>query len=850
MLKRLFAIDPLILMSLSIHFCILRMVVPYANYLFLSFLTLYILYTVVYCFRSSPRRLFTKFIASNYFLLLISFFVFLGFGLSATYSLLGFKEVLYVLVVLLLSLTLYLYIDVNEKFEEFTGIFSKQLIFLSSVIGLTGILKFVCQLFGLKFSYVEAIGTSLVNDYNFYVLFGFLGLISLLFNRNIYRRNIFLFVFTLLNINVIFSGSRRGIFLLVLLWLLLFVAGIDFKLEYKLIRKRLLLVFSSIIVLISVYSLLTIYPLRINEKKSSDMQSDYQNQVHQLSARLLFRYYTIINNTTSYEDFYNDLWSGNGLINTTRVFRRWGKEKENENLLYNGNFKQGLVLWQPKANSTILAVVNTPFGKGVKVSRFDGDNDSWPLLYSGRKMVFHSNHTYNVNFKFKVMKGSKMPFKIGFDTKDSYYEKDLNIVSTDLEDGWKQATCFYTFTRSHASNKFFMNSLSDSSEVVFTDIKLTDASINEKTPVYADQISDIEKEVQQYLYAGDSLYNRPPVNLNLFANGDFSSGYLNWITESDSTSQKIIYTPFGKGLEISRSDGDGGSWTVRYVGRPIVYHAGHTYELRFLALVKKGEGFPFNVGWWVNDGGQGYDPTVALTKKFINKNDGWMEIVCSYRFRETHADLPTFLNSLQNNSVVQITRVELLDLDRNDSLPAFVDQINIYRENEAVIASKKIVGSEILNTSDFKSNKNKLYSVRTNRWIYSKVVFRDSLSVSQKIFGGGFDYLKMFGTEFGEVEYDYPHNPFLSAFLYSGIIGGLAYIWFMFLVFYYYIKYYRHHIYFFICFLVAFYFSFFSVNTHFTIAAFAFFSIIPFLTRYLVENEKEASDAPTVKTNP
>ena len=125
---------------------------------------------------------------------------------------------------------------------------------------------------------------------------------------------------------------------------------------------------------------------------------------------------------------------------------------------------------------------------------------------------------------------------------------------------------------------------------------------------------------------------------------------------------------------------------------------------------------------------------------------------------------------------------------------------------------------------------------RTARWYYAWVIFKH-YPLHKKLFGGGFDYLEMFGKEFGEAKYDYPHNPFISAFLYSGIIGGLLYILFMIMVFYYYLKYWKYHIFFFISFLVVFFFSFVSANTHLSVPVFAFFSFIPFLTRHLVEKE-------------
>jgi hypothetical protein len=137
--------------------------------------------------------------------------------------------------------------------------------------------------------------------------------------------------------------------------------------------------------------------------------------------------------------------------------------------------------------------------------------------------------------------------------------------------------------------------------------------------------------------------------------------------------------------------------------------------------------------------------------------------------------------------------------------------------------------------------RNKFSGSRTSRWYYSWVIFKN-YSLRKKLFGGGFEYLEMFKKEFNEINYDYPHNPFLSAFLYSGIIGGFAYFWFMFMVFYYYIKYYKYHVFYFVCFLVTFYFSFFSANTHFSVAIFAIFSIIPFLTRSIVENEEKEKE--------
>ena len=126
---------------------------------------------------------------------------------------------------------------------------------------------------------------------------------------------------------------------------------------------------------------------------------------------------------------------------------------------------------------------------------------------------------------------------------------------------------------------------------------------------------------------------------------------------------------------------------------------------------------------------------------------------------------------------------------------------------------------------------------RIVRWRYAYEIYVNEYSLAQKIFGGGFTYMNKFGTRFGESELDYPHNPFIDAFLYSGLIGGLIYLWFMVLVFFYYIKYRKHHLFFLICFIIVFLFSFVSGNTHFSIPVFTFLSLIPFFTKYNVETE-------------
>ncbi len=164
---------------------------------------------------------------------------------------------------------------------------------------------------------------------------------------------------------------------------------------------------------------------------------------------------------------------------------------------------------------------------------------------------------------------------------------------------------------------------------------------------------------------------------------------------------------------------------------------------------------------------------------------------------------------------------------------------NFYTNNNMDIANdtlEKRISDEYIKSLE----KNKFSGGRTARWYYGWVIFKD-YPWFKKLFGGGFEYMEMFGKKFGRVKYDYPHNPIISAFLYSGIIGGVCYICFLILSFWYYWKFREHHMIFFIMYLVTFFFVFFSSDSHFDTPIFAFLSIIPFFTRYLVTKEMNKS---------
>lgn len=169
-------------------------------------------------------------------------------------------------------------------------------------------------------------------------------------------------------------------------------------------------------------------------------------------------------------------------------------------------------------------------------------------------------------------------------------------------------------------------------------------------------------------------YFKPHTPHNLVYNGDFYHGLIFWEANADSTSHELIDTPFGKGIKVTRGDGDGGYWSLRYIGRPILYHKNHTYEIKFKYKIIKGEDIPFNIGWWVRVNGRASAHRLKLKTTLII--DNWYDAEAEYTFPETTRDPACFLNSLKDYSEVEITDVRILDLNREETQIDFLDQQN------------------------------------------------------------------------------------------------------------------------------------------------------------------------------
>lgn len=211
------------------------------------------------------------------------------------------------------------------------------------------------------------------------------------------------------------------------------------------------------------------------------------------------------------------------------------------------------------------------------------------------------------------------------------------------------------------------------------------------------------------------------------------------------------------------------------------------------------------------------------------------------------------VETITHNSVITMTKFQrqkyysmgILQL----SVPALIQQEMNNHDSDPIrsVASKFI--SEDTTYYPFKSDivlksgNNPFVDERILRWKFALKIYAFEYNWKQKLFGSGFKFLNWFGYYFDRDKTisDYPHNPFLSVLLYSGVLGLLIYCYFIYKVFFYYIRYRKEYPLLFIFFLITFFFTFFSGGSPFDPPIMGFFVILPFFIHSVHKKDSEVS---------
>ena len=315
---------------------------------------------------------------------------------------------------------------------------------------------------------------------------------------------------------------------------------------------------------------------------------------------------------------------------------------------------------------------------------------------------------------------------------------------------------------------------------------------------------------------------------NLFYKGDLQLYGLDawrfFRTPHDCIKFELVEDECGDSvIRVARGCSDG-YWQVHYKGRPIAYHKDVTYIISFLYRVIEGTANPFYVGWGMEEG-QGWLHNLPQT---IEPFDSvWNRCIVSYKFKEDRMNPACFLNSMRAGSVIEVKDI-CMTCDDTTGLPIYIDQLP-----DSVI--HKYYSQDTINY---------FTSSRTDRWRYALELWQTRYDTKQKIFGQGYKYLEWYGEKFYDnpKRYDFPHNPIISSFLYSGIIGGIVYIIFLIMSLWLYWKRRKELGIFFIMYLCCMFFCMFSGSSHFSFPLFAFLSFMPF-----VEYKKDSESMKIVK---
>jgi hypothetical protein len=631
-------------------------------------------------------------------------------------------------------------------------------------------------------------GNSLSADYNFYTLFIIVGWIFFLQRNSLNYSGRAFSRFYLIPFNVIFilnillSGSRRGILAFVVIVIFLIVVKIiELKKNHVFFSTFYKKGILSIGIFIFILGLFLLIFQRIPRDKISLMA---------------FRYYSFIGNK-DYSEVYKKIWSPRNLFI---------RKSESYSIKETYNLKPGS--WIGNNHQIKLHTIKTIYGEGFKAKIVSKGNEDLKIIYE-QPYICLANHTYHISFKMQSVENKNKSILAGWWTDDGDHENLFTYSNSKIDsigDNWYTFNSYYTFIDNHTGIELLLSNLSDNSEFIIADFTVTD--MNFDTNLQALKFNKLsEKQIINHLNTVN-----PPINdgRNLINNGNFREGMKFWSYSASELSiieekeDSINY------LRIKRGDGDGEYYSLFYVGRSINYFADNEYQLSFNLKPIFPKSIPFQVGYWLDEG-DGYLINLKLDIDTLDK--GWLNVKANYKFKSNQKNLVFPLNSQIDNSEFFISNISLINLSQTQ----FQHTLSSEPLKETMIES------------------------RTRRWKYGWDIWKNQYSCFNKIFGKGFNYYAQFGQKFltDRVGNDYPHNPVISVLLYSGIFGVLLYIYLIYISVQYYLAYQVKNNVYFICFLIIFFFSFFSGSSPFDPPIMGFFVILPFYLNYF--NKKNES---------
>jgi hypothetical protein len=710
------------LLIFTILFFIFRTAFPLFKYPFILLFFSYFFYAII-SFRKRLIKAIKGFAHNFYLLILLAFILLIAFILSDKIYLLVFKELADTLILFGLFVLLMLVISDLEDLQYFIFNFIQYVIVIGSFICVFQLLEIFNV---INYTDFNSNYDSLNLDYNFALLpdfFAIFGIFYFLTKKNSkYKQKFYNVLLILFFIHIFLSGSRRGIIILITLYVLIILAlFVSFIRKSGLIKTYVsnikIFLFFLIITPIIFYFFATQASYNVKQMSLEYLGSKETPVTKATITWKMLRYITVFRRHVTFNDLHKKIWSitfdpnvpGNG----------WGK----------GHYR----IVYPLSGENVEIV---PAGaKGY-------------LLDKTCKFSHSSHHAYAYTLigKAKVKRTEMVQSSIFCYVSDDF-NGDKVCINTDGSIGTSE-NC-YDLSRKGRWQKLMMTTVYDDRDapvyLYFNKMGVIDFSTLTGYVIFAypqyKVISNSENKASSAMKIKNQIYKSD--NINLYKCSDsitsMSAGKIN----NNNDEFFLASNPVTAKTENSQLFAEA-------LGQPEVI------GLVFVAIKDKING--------IND----LDPVRNLFSKIISEDT-------TYHGYSAAISIDTLFNP-------------------------FLGQ-------------------------------------RLMRWQFALEIYAEQYSLSQKLFGGGFNFLNWYGYYFlgDKTRSDHPHNPLLFVLLYSGLFGLSVYLILMVYVFKYYIKYLRYNGILFVFFLVTLFFTFFSGDTPFNPPMMGFYIIFPFFAKYIIQ---------------
>ncbi|HUS87739.1 MAG TPA: hypothetical protein VMW76_10915 [Bacteroidales bacterium] len=725
----------------------MRAAIPYLEYLFILLNAVYVpivIRNIKNNYTSIKWYSFTNFIP--YLLVSITFII--AFLITSTKSFLINRELLVCLYFLYYIIIFKLSGLDNDDIAYFTKTLKKLIIIITFIAAFLGIIKLLFELLGVRMEILSSgdiypFGSSLKIDHNFFALSLLIGMILFFdyITKSPLNKNSKSLVIAIYTFGILFTSSRRGIVVLLILFIAIILQKLIKRTRNKaplFSFKMILQIFSSILILF----LISFLFLKVRSKNNFE--------IRQKTAYLLYDYSSLLTDKTYVNSIYYLLWHSNYMsdwsennIDKTPYLKKFYESRPKPieigmnnmsvclDTIPDWNLNMATYISKHTSNmDSFLAIEGYEQNAGVyKFIKFDSTISKVYITLYYRVEIWHPDMCLELRWNNEVQKIVMQ--KSGDDSE--WVRKDIVIP-------FNNSKVLQIIFRVHGKGvEDYSRVLINNMIVSLDPINTSNTSIQYSSNGFHPPLSDsITKTVQI-------------IPVELFSIGNIQFGQFNIRQDSsiytflDSLAGSVftdLIAPFSQFWEFSadalvysaernlrleienftRNNYSGKRLTTLSVDNNFEYQ-----HLSTFIYAQKGDSLRFSIRHFDNHGEQ-----LVL----------WRNLkICSYPFEN------------------------IIDRKEDYVIPPF-DSLKAYIKNQSL--------TKEINKKEY----NRAMYPRIERWRFALGLYAD-YSIFEKIFGSGFDYLDNYRDKFSREDngFDYPHNIILSTLLYSGFIGMLILLW-------------------------------------------------------------------------